>query len=249
MADYKFGRGKVYIAPIIAGQTPAMRYLGQTPGFSLSVDVEEQDLRSSDGPTSELLASVVTSVDVTGALECHNIDKDNQALFFSGETSDVSQTTGAISYSISNVQEGATYKIGRTDSTPMGFVDVVSVAVSGAVAGTDFTVDEALGLISIARDGAIETGDNITVTGNRAARTITRVTSGNKGKINCQIDFIADNASGENDRLFMPLATLSPTGDFSLQGEDFTSLNFNIKALKSATAERIYIDGQPVAAA
>lgn len=243
--NFEFGRGKLFIALESDGFTnPAYRYLGQTPGFTLTMTPERIDLKSSDGPSRETIASVVIENEIEGSLSCHNVSQENLALFLSGEEELISQSAGSISFALANIKQGFDYFLGETATDIDFFRDVASVAVSGAVAGTDFTVDAALGLISIVRGSSVlEDGDNITVTGSKPAREFTRVSSSNQGEVRCRLRFIADNAHGANRRLTLPLVSMAPSGDYMPQSEDdFVSLDFDFTVLKTSL-ERVIIDG------
>jgi hypothetical protein len=247
--NFLFGRGKVYLALESDGfAPPAYRYLGQTPGFEVTLAPERVELKSSDGPTRETLASVVTDLDATGTVTCHNVGPENQALFVSGDVSTVTQAAEALSFQIANIQQGFSYFLGELADDITNFRDVTSIAISGATVGDDYTIDNALGLLQIVRGGAISEGSTITVTGNKTARTWDRVKSSDNGAVRCRLKFVADNASGKNANLTLPLVSLAPSGTLAMQSEDFVTLDFEYQILKPASNERIIIDGEPVGA-
>jgi hypothetical protein len=246
--NFEFGRGKVFIALEEDGFTnPAYRYLGQTPGFEITMTPERIDLKSSDGPSRETIASVVIENEATGTMACNNVSQENLALFFIGSNETINQASGALSVQIANIKQGFSYFLGEglTDLNSKRFV--TSVAISGAVAGTDYDIDEALGLISFKRGStAIAEGSTKTVTGSITAKDWTRTKSSDKGEVRCRLKFVADNANGENRLLILPLVSLAPSGAYQPQSEDaFVSLDFDFTILKSGL-ERIVIDGAPV---
>jgi hypothetical protein len=246
--NFEFGRGRVYIALEDDGfANPAYRYLGQTPGFELTMTPERIDLKSSDGPSRETIASVVIENEATGTMSCHNVSQDNLALFFAGGNETVTQSSGAFSVQIANIKQGFSYFLGEALGDVDSLRNVASVAISGAVAGTDYDIDEALGLLSIKRGSvAIAEGSTKTVTGTKSAKTWTRTSSSDKGEVRCRLKFVADNAAGENRTLVLPLVSLAPSGSYQPQSEDdFVALDFEFTILKSGL-ERIIIDGAPV---
>jgi len=247
--NYLFGRGKVYIALESDGfANPAYRYIGQTPGFEITLSPDRNSLKSSDSPSRETVASVVIENEMNGTITCHNINKDNLALFTAGDVSLVEQSSGSFSYSIANVKQGFDYQLGETATNLDGYKDVASVAVSGAVAGTDFTIDAVLGLFQVVRGStAITEGSTISVTGTKASREWNRVSSSDKGEVLCRLKFIADNASGENDTVILPRVSLAPSGTYNPQSDDdWATVEFEFEVLKTAN-ERILIDGKAVA--
>lgn len=246
--NFEFGRGKVYIALESDGFTnPAYRYLGQTPGFEITMTPERIDLKSSDGPSRETIASVVIENEATGTMACNNVSQENLALFFVGENEEITQSSGAFSVTIANIKQGFSYFLSESNDDLDSLRDVSAVAISGAVEGVDYTVDEALGLITIIKGSSeIAEGSTKTVTGNKSAKTWTRTNSSDRGEERCRLKFVADNASGENRLLILPLVSLAPSGAYQPQSEDaFVSLDFEFTILKSGL-ERIIIDGAAV---
>jgi hypothetical protein len=247
--NFEFGRGKVFIALEDDGFTnPAYRYLGQTPGFEITMTPERIDLKSSDGPSRETIASVVIENEATGTMSCHNVSQDNLALFLAGEIETVSQLAGSFSVTIPNIKQGFSYFLGEGLSDVDSLRNVSSVAISGAVAGIDYDIDNALGLLTVKRGSSeITEGSTITVTGTKSAREWVRNTSSDKGEVRCRLKFVADNAAGENRLLVLPLVSLAPSGSYQPQSEDdFVALEFEYTILKSGL-ERIIIDGLAVA--
>jgi hypothetical protein len=247
--NFEFGRGKVFIALEDDGfANPAYRYLGQTPGFEVTMTPERIDLKSSDGPSRETIASVVIENEATGVMSCHNVSQDNLALFLAGEIETVSQSAGSFSVTIANIKQGFSYFLGEGLSDVDSLRNVSSVAISGAVAGIDYDIDNALGLLTVKRGSSeLTEGSTITVTGTKSAREWTRNTSSDKGEVRCRLKFVADNASGENRLLVLPLVSLAPSGSYQPQSEDdFVALDFEYTILKSGL-ERIIIDGLAVA--
>jgi hypothetical protein len=247
--NFEFGRGKVWIALEDDGfDTPAYRYLGQTPGFEITMTPERIDLKSSDGPSRETIASVVIENEATGTMTCHNVSQENLALFLAGNLEQVSQLGGAFSFEIADIKQGFSYWLGEESDDVDGLKSILTVAVSGAVEGVDFEVDKSNGRFYVI-PGSLEIleGDTVTVTGTVAARQWMRNTSSDKGEVRCRLKFEANNASGENRMLTLPLVSLAPSGSYQPQSEDdFVALEFEFTVLKSGL-ERIIIDGVAVA--
>jgi hypothetical protein len=245
--NFLFGRGKVYLALESDGfDPPNYRYLGQTPGFEITQTPERIQLKSSDGPTRETLASVVIDVESTGTLSCHNVDKENQALFFSGVTESITQSAGVFSFEIEDIKQDRYYFIGESNGNAGGFKDIFDVAISGSVEGVDFDVDASIGKIYIIPGGNIANGSTKTVTGEKPLLTFVRVSSSDAGAVVGRLKFEADNASGNNDLLILPSISLAPSGSYAPQSEDFVTIDFEFEILKTSQ-ERIIIDGVPVA--
>jgi len=256
MGNQTLGRGKVYFslfAPGGDGFNPeGFRYLGNTPEFNLTIENETLDHFSSDEGIREKDKSIVLETTSTGSLVCDDINLENLALFFFGSTSVLSQTsaTGTVE-TIADVKPGLMYQIGRTTENPTGVRSlsnvVVKVASTTKAAGTDYTVDVELGLITIVKGGTIASGDDIEVTYDRAAKNRTQVISGTD-QVKGALLYVSTNPEGDKMDYLMSSVRLSPNGDFALKSDEWQQLPLNVEILKAPGKERIYIDGRPFTA-
>ena len=57
--------------------------------------------------------------------------------------------------------------------------------------------------------------------------------------------YLANNPAGANIDYFMPWVKITPNGDFSLKGDEWQTVPFNIEILKKGDLEAIYVDGRP----
>lgn len=257
MADknYTLGRGELHFGQFAPGtQTPnGERYFGNTPEFSLTINIDTLDHYDSDHGVKELDDSIVLQTTRTGAFTTDNISPENLALFFFG-SADVLATSAATNVSETfTVQPGLTYQLGTSDAAPSGVRKVrdVQVTVSGGTApvvGTDYTVDADRGRITIVAGGAIAADTEITVTYSVAASARQRVISGST-PIEGALRFLATNPKGEKYDYFFPYVSITPNGDFALKGDDWQAIPFNISVKKKGSLEAIYVDGQPLFAA
>lgn len=253
--EYQIPRGKVFFdqynaSDVLTGE----RYLGNCPGVSIAIESEKSDHYNSEGGLREKDASVLVQVDRTGTLNCDNLSMDNLRLFLSGSTETVTQGTTAVSNEAHTVQQGLYYQLGRTLANPAGVRNIGSVVVTDAAgttthtAGTDYNIDLVLGRIQILNVG-IENNEVIHVDYTPTAKTWTRVKTGSNAELYGALRIVSDNASGDNRDFYMPLVTLTPSGDLTLiaEGTDFSTMAFGLEVLKPANAEAIYVDGRPAA--
>lgn len=253
---YSIGRGKIFVSRFKTGtQTPeGFRFVGNVPGFTLTVENETLDHYSSTDGIREKDESLILQTNRSGSLTMEELDEDNLALFFFGAKSTVSQSSGTGTVeTIADVIEGYQYQIGRTTINPTGVRKVSSVVVNvGATTMTvaeDYTLDLERGLITIVEGGDINTGDDIEITYNRAAASRTQVISGTS-QVEGALHFISTNplATTKND-VYLPYVKFSPNGDFALITEEWAQLALSLEVLvPSAGGSAIYIDGQAVAA-
>ncbi len=250
--NYTYGRGETHFAAFKPGTyDPAgFRYIGNTPAFGFTNQVQELDHNGSDHGVGELDFSIPTSVTRSGTLTTDDISLENLALSFFGAKATVTQTaaTGQ-SETFTGTVPGLSYQLGYTTAKPMGIRNVTNVAVTvGAaakVAGTDYQVDLARGLVQILPGGTIAAGASITVTYDTVSSSFDQVLSGST-PVEGAIMFIADNPAGKNIDVLLPWVRLTPNGEFALKAENaLQQLQFNMKVLKVAGRSAAYLNGQP----
>ncbi len=251
--NYVLGKGKVYFGrydenkKLIGGE----RFIGNCPEFNLTASSDKLDHFSSTGGLKTKDASVTLQVNRSGGFTSDNIDRDNLALFFTGETSTVAQLSGTALTTDIVGQKDAYYQLGAAAGNPTGDRDVTNVTLKlkgGAmtiVPASEYSVDLKLGRLYLKDTAAITVGTEYTITYDRAASSRGRVISKSQSIYGCA-RFIADNPTGENNDYFLPYVELSPDGDYNLISDDWTTIGFTMEALKlNDSTEAIYIDGRP----
>lgn len=259
--NYVVGRGKLFFSQFLPGTktySGASRYLGNSPELTLSQDEEKLDHYNSDYGIRVKDASVTLQNDQSGAFTLDDISAENLALWFHGAVQNnviaavVAGTTEATS-----ISKGDYVQLGVTAGNPIGARNVSGVsAMIGAGAGValamagNYEIDPVTGRIYIL-DGAPDVPDNsrVVFTYTSAAGTEELIIAAGT-VIEGRLDFIADNAAGENRDYLWPYVQVSPEGDFSLKGDDWQTMSFNLEVLKlNDSTERQYIVKRPVAAA
>lgn len=253
MADnLTIGRGRMLFAPFLPGtQNPSgERYLGNTPAFSLSADVQKLEHYNSDRKVKDKDRSAIISSNWKGSLTTDNVDPDNIAMAFFGSaaTLSASAVTGQTD-TIVGVKQGLEYQIGTTVGRPSGArkltTVVVKVSASAKTLGTDYTLDADRGRVTIVPGGAITDGATITVEYGIAASTRSQIISGST-PLEGAIRFLADNADGANLDYFAPWARLTPTGEYALKSDSWLQISFELEIQRKVPFEALYIDGQAV---
>lgn len=252
------GRGEVWFAPFASGtkNPKGYRFLGNCPAFNLNVSFEELNHFDSTNGFREEDQSVITQRQIMSTITCDDLKPQNLAWFFMGSESMVSQSTAnGETYDIADVEFDTVYQIGVTDSTPTGVrsvtVNSVEADPSGTpvslTAGTDYEiVDADRGLIRFIDSGNYSAGDTVQITYDLAAVSAPQVVSG-RSQIEGALMFLAKNAVGNNVDYRMPYAKIRPTGDLALIGEEWTSMEFDVKGLLLPNRQLLYANGQPVA--
>lgn len=251
--NYTLGRGELHFAQFKTGtQNPrGERYFGNTPELGFNAEQETLDHYGSDHGIRIKDESVILQMDYAGSFMTDNVSPENIALFFLGEHAKLTVSASSVAAEVhSEVEVGLSYQLGTSDATPTGARNVSDVVITDAdtpattyVAGTDYVVDESLGRITIL-GGAIEDGANLSIAYEVAASTRDTVISRGQS-VEGALRYIARNPAGEQIDYFMPWVKITPNGDFTLKGDEWQQLPFNIEILKKGSLEAVYMDGRP----
>lgn len=263
---YTLGRGEVYFNKFKPGTNigEGERYLGNTPEYSLTNEVETLDHFNADRGLREKDESVLLEISSSGSMNCDNISGENVALFFLGNLLTKSSTSVTAQKEVfTNWKRGLTLQLGTTDATPTGVRKVSNVKVGKAaksatlnltgdisaipgvtIVGADgnYEVDLELGRLYLEPTSTEINGDiKLVVQFDVAAQSREMVISSND-VVQGSLRFVSHNAKGEDKDYFFPKVTLSPDGDYNLKGDDWQSMGFTFDALKLQGRERVYID-------
>ena len=265
--NYTLGRGEVYFArrDPITGLLGGERYIGNTPEFNLTAEEEKLEHFSSDRGIRVKDATVTLQVNYTGTISCDNIDAENIALFFLGESQDLTVaqatvTAEQVGVTGVGVEKGMFYQLGASANNPSGSRGVIFPGSAGTafsltkgavelVSGVDYIVNGPLGRLEILDTSVtVEDGDILTATYTIAGSTRRRVISGSTA-VSGSLRYVAYNPEGEQIDYFMPSVTLSPNGDFALKSDEWQVIPFNIDVTKrDADTAAIYAEGRAVTA-
>jgi hypothetical protein len=257
MPNYVLGRGKLYFDQFLPGTTTKTGelYLGNSPALSLTSESETLDHFNSDEGINVKDDSVTLQTNRTGSFTLDDISMPNIALFFNASLAAVAQSSGTATDELvsTGFKLDGYYQLG-VPTNPAGVRGVSAVTVkAGATAGaavtltlgTDYELDATLARVHILPGSGANVAHNLYVTYTRAANTREQGTVNSGATVEGALRFIAINAKGINRDYYFPKVTVSPNGDFSLKGDDWQQLPFNLEILKlnDATAS-MYIDGR-----
>src|SRR5690606_31877447 len=159
--NYVLGAGRLFFAPVAEdGSVRAERYIGNTPGFEISVESTRINLYDSDGPTAEKVEDVGTHVVRSSVILCNNISDENHARCVIGELSSITSTSGpAIGEDIGVVEADPSYQLGVSDATPAGKRALSNVELydeNGAFEeGVDYILEADLGRFYVRPEGSM----------------------------------------------------------------------------------------------
>jgi len=251
------GRGEVRFSRLKSGTyiPDGFRYVGNSTSFAITNAVTNLDHYSSDHGIREKDKSVPVEVNRSGKFDLDDIQLDNLALFFFGTSATVSQTSlvgSGTTETLTAVTPGLSYQLGISSTRPAGVKGianlVVKVLTATKVAGTDYVVDTARGIVTVLAGGGIASGDTLLLTYDLVATSYDQVISGHV-PVTGAIQYIADNPEGANIDYMMRYVRLIPNGDFALKSDNaWQQLPFTVEILRAPGLESIYANGQPYTA-
>jgi len=138
------------------------------------------------------------------------------------------------------ISRGLWYQLGVMPETPQGVRSVGGLALAG-VPDEAYILEADTGRFYVHADAAVVDGTLVEATYGVAA-AVEDVVIAKGENIEGELQFIANNAAGENKDYFWPFVRLTPDGDFSLKGDDWQNMTFNFEILKrDEVVERQYI--------
>jgi len=251
-----YGKGEIWFAPFAPNTTTILsgyRFLGNCPEFNLTHSFEELNHMDSTQGIMEEDFSLITSSTLGASIVTDDLKPENLAAFFLGDASD--QATAAESslvYTINSATPGQMYQVGMSPLNPTGHRALDNVVVTDGGSTTyavnvDYEIDVDLGLLTILSTGGIAEDSTVEVAYDTRASTRRMVASGIK-LAEGALFFKARNPAGRKVNLRMPYVQLRPSGDLSMIGEDWSTMNFDLKALKLGNMAKLYADDEVVVA-
>lgn len=249
------GKGELWFAPFKTGtQEPDGYYfIGNCPEINLNREADKLPHYDSTAGLRRKDEEITLEARMAGSISCDNVRPQTLGLFLMGEdfVLTVASATG-LTTSIVGVKRGRTYQLGETLAQPSGArsVTVTEVHLTSTPAtiytpGTDYVVDEALGLITIPVTSTIAANANITVEFDQAAHTRQQVIASDT-EVAGAVKYISRNPIGQRLDYFMPFVKFSPNGDIALVSEEWMTIPLSMEVLYKGDLALAYLDGRPI---
>jgi hypothetical protein len=238
--NYTLGKGVLYFDKYdsSAGTYEGARDLGNSPEVSINIAPEKLEHFSSRGGLKVKDKSVVSEMNMKISFSLDEPNIENLAMMFMAEQEEVTQAAvTAGTKGIASVKQGRYYDLGARGIT----AESVSVETDPAgtpvvkTEGTDFVIDYVRGRIFIPYTSTIVDADEIEVSFDAAEQTYTKLKAMQETEIEGRLIFISDNPVGVNYDLTAHRASLTPSGDLSLIGEDWMNLSYEAEIMKDET--------------
>lgn len=242
--------GKVFVNLFDAnGIQKGERYIGLTPGFTISIASESIQSYSSETGMRELDDEAVIAVTRTGKLTCRQISRENLALFLAATASVQTQAAGNVTGEAHRVYPDRHYQLGASAANPTGVRNVSNVVITGATAG-EYTVDEANGRVYVHPDAAVDpvAGEEWTFAYAVAASTRDQIVTGQSIVTSGSLRFESHPGKGSPRDVFGPSVNFAPSGEWVLKADDpqYAELAWDISFAVGRNGEpALIVDGRP----
>lgn len=128
--------GKIYFDLFRSGVKTGERYLGLTPGFTITVATEKIQSFSAEDGVQQLDDETLIKITRTGQMTCRQVSLDNWGLFLAGQPAIQAQASGTVSNEAISVLADRAYQLGASVANPSGVRQVSAVTVATASVAT-----------------------------------------------------------------------------------------------------------------
>lgn len=239
------GRGEVYFDRFSLGTNrgEGERYVGNTTAFDLRRRLNVIDRYGSTNGVRGVISSEVIEDGYEGQFTTDHIDLGNVSIWFGGQSDfDITKPLVPITEQFT-VKKERWYQLGKSYNN-VGVRDVRNVlAEKNGVAidlNNSILLDNERGRIFVPIDSALSDGDEISVSFSWGMNYCHAFTA-NVRLIEGSLRFIAKNVVGDNRDLFLPHVSVKPANNYSLKGDSWQTLSFDIETLKTGSDPVIYI--------
>ncbi len=108
------------------------RYLGLTPGFTISIASEKLESYSAEDGLQELDDETLIKITRTGTLTVRQISMENLGMFLAGQASIAAQASASVTNEAASVLPDRYYQLGAVTANPSGVREVTSVTAAAA---------------------------------------------------------------------------------------------------------------------
>ena len=220
------------------------RYLGNTPGFTLTVNESAIDRKILRRGMKVVADRYVTERSYSGQIVCDQMSKENVALWL-GSTSVSTNVAASGGSTISEtiiVMQGLGYQLG-TGLHPLGHHKLTNIVFKiGATVidqSSNFVIDSTKGRFTVKESAPnVPNGTSLIIEYKTSGyvRSVTDVSRELKGSVR----YIADNVYGRNTDYFFPFVTIEPSGSFDLKTADWQRMQLKMSVMQMFGRELFY---------
>lgn len=240
------GKGELHLNLFAPGTKAGdgERYLGNTPGFTLTMNEESLERKGVRKGLKHLSDRYVVGRELVGTMICDQISQLNLALWLGSESAKetVAASGGATIEETMVVTRGLGYQLG-TFAHPLGHRNVTNVVILKAgvpvTQNGNIVLDAAHGRFTVV-DGApaIPSGTELEIQYKTAGYSRTAMQS--QRELKGALRYIAYNVYGQNTDMFFPYVAIVPDGSFDVKTADWQRIQFNISVMQMMGRELFY---------
>lgn len=235
--NYTLGKGILYFdrKDVASGKYMGQRDLGNAPSFSFNIAIEKLPHYSSRGGIRSKDKEIITELNPTCSFTLDEITAENLEVLALASIEKVSQTGASVT------DEAHVAHLGRRITLAFRDVSAVTVkddsGVTTYAAGTDYLIDttvkdDKLGRILILEGGSITEGSTLHISYTYGTLEYKVVRAFKQTQVEGYLTFISDNPAGKQLEVHMWRVSLTPSGDTSFIGDDWSTLGFQGELLK-----------------
>lgn len=219
--NYTVGKGQVFFnRKQDNGTFEGWRNLGNVVSLSTSVEIEKLDHYTTRSKYRNKDKSVIVEVNPKLSMTLDEINAENFAFLFLADVQEVDQAASLTDET--KTIASAQIKPGYAIDLGAKFIDATSFKITDNgtaktfVAGVDYLLNPASGLVHIYQNGAIDGKEDITATYKLEARKYKTLANFQRSSIEGEFRYVSDNAAGSNMEIVFWSVSFSPTGDTAL---------------------------------
>lgn len=219
------GSGRIYVDRKVGSVFQGLHFIGNATKFEIKENSEKKERISKDRSNyGSALNTVFIKKPAEVNITLDDLDKDNLALVFLGNTSAESVTGATITDEAAVGYKNMIFKTAHRKISAVTLTD--SAGTTTYVLNTDYEITDAdLGLIKVLAAGAITDGEALKVDYTYGSMTSNKVQGGTNSNIIVKVLFDGVNQADQSKAVVNVFeGVLSPTSGVDFLADDFTKL-------------------------
>ncbi len=238
--NYQLGKGVVYFnrKDLVLGTYTGERDLGNAPSFSFNIALEKLEHFSSRGGLKAKDKNIVSQITPGVSFSLDEVTADNLALLTLADIVTVNQPGATVVDEPHKAHQGM--RVTLANRNPTSVVVKKAGGTPTYVNGSDYKIDTTLKddkigriyIMTTAEGGDIAENEDIVVSYTAPVLVYTKVAAFKQTQVEGFLRFVSDNPAGLQQELQIWRVSLTPSGDTSMIGDDWSTLAFTGEVLK-----------------
>jgi glycosyltransferase involved in cell wall biosynthesis len=219
------GSGRIYVDRKVGSTYQGLKLIGNATKFEIKENSEKKERISKDRANyGSALNTVFVKKPAEVNITLDDLDRDNPALEFLGDSSAVSVTGATVTDEVVTGYKDRIFKTAKRKISSVVLTDTAGTTTY--VADTDYEiVDADLGLIKVLTAGAITDAQSLKIDYAYGSMTSNKVAGGTNSNVIVKILFDGVNQADQSKAVVNVFeAVLSPTSGVDFLSDEFTSI-------------------------